>query len=71
VAAAQLGLPVHLIGAVGDDGFGQQLRQSLRDYTVDITHVQTIRGASGVALITVDDKGENTIVGGVRRHICA
>jgi ribokinase len=62
VAAAQLGLPVHLIGAVGDDGFGQQLRQSLRDYTVDITHVQTIRGASGVALITVDDKGENTIV---------
>ncbi|RLT24643.1 MAG: ribokinase [Chloroflexi bacterium] len=62
VAAAQLGLPVHLIGAVGDDGFGQQLRQSLRDYAVDITHVQTIRGASGVALITVDDKGENTIV---------
>lgn len=62
VAAAQLGLPVQLIGAVGDDGFGQQLRQSLRDYTVDISHVQTIRGASGVALITVDDKGENTIV---------
>ena len=62
VAVAQLGIPVHLIGAVGDDGFSQQLRQSLRDYAVDITHVQTIRGATGVALITVDDKGENTIV---------
>lgn len=62
VAAARLGAPVQMVGAVGNDGFGPQLRQSLADYGVDTTHVRTSETASGVALITVDDKGENSIV---------
>ncbi|MFZ9859396.1 MAG: ribokinase [Roseiflexaceae bacterium] len=62
VAAARLGAHVYMVGAVGDDGFGPQLRQSLADAGVDITYVRQSDAASGVALITVDDKGENSIV---------
>jgi ribokinase len=62
VAAARLGAHVHMVGAVGSDAFGPQLRQSLRDYGVETTHVRQSDAASGVALITVDDKGENSIV---------
>lgn len=62
VAAARLGAPVRMVGAVGNDGFCPQLRQSLADYGVDTTRVHTSETASGVALITVDDKGENSIV---------
>jgi ribokinase len=38
------------------------LRQSLANYGVDTTHVRQSDATSGVALITVDDKGENSIV---------
>jgi len=62
VAASRLGAHVHMVGAVGNDAFGPQLRQSLADYGVDITYVRQSDAASGVALITVDDKGENSIV---------
>lgn len=62
VAAARLGASVQMVGAVGGDAFGPQLRQSLADYGVDTTYVRTSNAASGVALITVDDKGENSIV---------
>jgi ribokinase len=62
VAAARLGATVYMVGAVGGDAFGPQLRQSLANYGVDTTHVRQSDAASGVALITVDDKGENSIV---------
>lgn len=62
VAVARLGESAVMVGAVGDDGFAAQLRHSLNGYGVDTQHVQSIVGASGVALITVDDRGENTIV---------
>lgn len=62
VAAARLGATVQMVGAVGQDAFGPQLRQSLTDYGVDVQYVRQSDAASGVALITVDDKGENSIV---------
>lgn len=62
VAAARLGATVQMVGAVGVDAFGSQLQQSLVAYGVDVTHVRQTNTASGVALITVDDKGENSIV---------
>lgn len=62
VAVAQLGGGALLAGAVGNDGFGSQLCASLTKYGVNIDHVQRLTGASGVALITVDDRGENSIV---------
>jgi ribokinase len=62
VAAAKLGYPVSMLGTVGDDAFGTQLRNALEDSGVDATHVTTVEGASGVALITTGRSGENNIV---------
>ena len=62
VAAARLGAEVSLIGALGDDAFGRQLRQGLIDEGVDITHVRSLDDcASGTASITVA-QGDNHIL---------
>ena len=63
VAAARLGAAVAMVGTVGDDAFGRDLRADLQAEGIDVTHVTTgDRVASGVALITVDAAGDNTIV---------
>jgi ribokinase len=62
VAAAKLGYPVSMVGNVGNDTFGQQLRNGLEDAGVDTTYVNAAQGASGVALITTGVHGENNIV---------
>lgn len=62
VACARLGAPTRMIGRVGDDLFGGQLRMSLRSAGVQDDGVLTTPGPSGVALIAVDDTAENTIV---------
>lgn len=63
VAAGRLGGTVRMIGAVGDDGNGALLRDSVAAAGVDTTHVAVREGvATGTAVITVDAAGENTIV---------
>ncbi|KQZ23235.1 ribokinase [Microbacterium sp. Root553] len=62
VAAARLGASVRLLGAVGDDPDGQEMRSELKRAGVDITSVQSVTAATGTALIVVDAKGENSIV---------
>lgn len=63
VAASRLGASVAMVGRVGDDAFGQQLREGLEQEGIDVAHVRATKGtASGVALITVDPSGNNTIV---------
>lgn len=62
VAAARAGGSVQMLGLVGDDAFGTQLRENLEGSGVDISQVNTVPGPSGIALITVDAQGENTIV---------
>jgi ribokinase len=62
VAIAKLGYPVSMVGNVGNDAFGTQLRKGLVDVGVDTTYVNTVDGASGVALITTGQRGENNIV---------
>ncbi len=62
VAVARLGYPVSMIGRVGDDDFGAQLRDHLTQAGVDMTSVKTSRGSSGIAVIAVADTGENSIV---------
>lgn len=62
VAAAKLGYPVAIVGCVGSDSFGEQLRQGLEDAGVDTVGVNAIEGPSGVALITTNAQGENNIV---------
>jgi ribokinase len=62
VAVARLGYPVRMIGRVGDDAFGQQLRSGLETAGVDTAGVTTTPGSSGVAVIVVAESGENSIV---------
>ena len=62
VAMARLNGNVSMIGKVGEDGFGQTLINSLKNYKVDTTYIQTSKGATGVALITVDKNAQNSIV---------
>ncbi|QNN21612.1 ribokinase [Planctomycetales bacterium ZRK34] len=61
VAAARLGAESIMIGRVGDDAFGGTLRSQLAGAGVQIDALQTTPGPSGVALISVDDDGQNAI----------
>ena len=63
VAAARLGARVSMIGRVGDDSFGSLLLDNLAAAGVDHTLViSDPEAATGVALIVVDDAGQNSIV---------
>ncbi len=63
VAAARLGARTAMIGRVGADGFGQMLRIAADVDGVNVERVLDTPGHStGVALITVEDGGQNTIV---------
>jgi len=64
-AAAKLGQSVAMVGRVGRDEAGFELRHSLEGHGVDVSHV-TIDDAAptGVATIAVDHDGENSIIVG-------
>jgi ribokinase len=62
VAAARLGASTFFVGAVGDDAFGAAAREALVADGVDVTGLLTLPGeTTGVALIAVDEAGENAI----------
>ncbi|MFD3515029.1 ribokinase [Streptomyces sp. NPDC058657] len=62
VAAARLGAEVRMIGLLGDDALGGELRERLAQEGVDDGGVAQLPGvASGLALIVVQQDGENTI----------
>ena len=62
VAAARLGAEVTLIGALGDDALGEQLREGLAREGIALDHVSRIDDCgSGTASITVAG-GENEII---------
>jgi ribokinase len=62
VAAGKLGAPVNMIGRIGNDAFGTQLRASLEAADVDTKAVEVVPTSSGIALITTDENGQNAIV---------
>src|SRR3954469_19204039 len=62
VAAARLGAPTFFVGAVGGADFGRAARAALETNGVDVESLLTLeREATGVALIIVDETGENSI----------
>ena len=62
VAAARLGAQVVFVGRVGADALGDSALAGLQAEGIDTQHVVRDADApSGVALIIVDDKGENSI----------
>jgi len=62
VAAARLGARTALLARVGDDGHGRLLMESQRAAGVDTAGVLVGGAPTGVALITVDPSGDNSIV---------
>ena len=62
VAAARLGARVAMVGCVGNDDYGVQLREALLAEQIDCQAVSTVEDSSGVALIVVDDNSQNAIV---------
>ena len=63
VACARLGAKVAMIGQVGNDGFGTTLRDGLAADGIDTSGVlQTSAVGTGVAMILVEDIGQNRIV---------
>ena len=55
---------IRMVGKIGDDSFGQQLKQFLIDNKVNVDHVHTVNNqTSGVAVILVEEEtGENRIL---------
>ncbi len=62
IAAGRAGARCAIVGAVGDDAYGEEIRSTLREANVDVGGLRTVAGPSGTALIFVDDAGENSIV---------
>jgi ribokinase len=62
VSAAKLGALTTLIGKLGEDAFGRELKTFLAAQGIDLRHVKEITGAhSGTAIITLAN-ADNTIV---------
>jgi ribokinase len=78
VAAARVGteagVAVRMVGCVGDDDFGRALRAALTAEGIDDRAVRTVPSApTGIAMITVDETGENmiTVAPGANREVGA
>lgn len=62
LAAARMGGHVRMVGKVGDDSYAVLALAELRAGGVDLTGVTSRPGPTGIAMIVVDDHGENQIV---------
>jgi ribokinase len=73
VAARRMGAEVRFVGACGRDPFGDQVAAALAADGIDITGLARLDMETGVALIVVDDNGENQIVAlpGANDHVAA
>lgn len=61
VASARQGARVAMAGCVGEDDFGKTLRDALAEDGIATANVRTVAGSTGVAVVMVDDAGENRI----------
>ncbi|MCI2773853.1 ribokinase [Staphylococcus petrasii] len=62
VAAARLGQDVHMIGRIGNDTFGEDIFQNLKNNQINVEHVKPTEGPSGTAHITLADNDNSIIV---------
>jgi ribokinase len=62
VAAARMGASVVMAGGVGNDSFGVELKETLATSSVDIRGILQQSDTTGIADITVDENGQNTIL---------
>ena len=71
VAAARVGGAVRMVGKLGADAFGIELKNNLMMANVDTDGIGIVPTSSGVALITTDEDGQNaiTVVAGANGHL--
>ncbi len=63
VAAARMGARTAMVGRVGSDVFGEQLKESLASNGVDVSGVGVTPDTStGIAVIEIDSSAENRII---------
>ena len=62
MAAARAGAPTALIGAIGRDAFGEAMTAFLANETIDLSGLARVEAPTGIALIVVDEAGENSLV---------
>jgi ribokinase len=62
LAARRAGAAVTMVGAVGTDAFASTALSGLTDAGVDLAGVRRIDGSTGIAVIVVDARGQNSIV---------
>ncbi len=62
LAARRAGADVRMIGVIGDDDLAKVALIELEPAGIDLSGVKRRHGTTGLAIITVDAKGENTIV---------
>ena len=61
VMAARLGAKVSVVVKLGRDSYGDKTLQNYQNEGIDTAFVGRVEGASGIALITVAESGENVI----------
>jgi ribokinase len=61
-AAAKLGGKVAMLGRVGFDDYGREMRANLHAVGCDVTGIKTVDASSGIAMIMVAESGQNCIV---------
>ena len=62
VAAARRGASTVMVGAVGDDVHAAAATPLLTESGVDVSRVEVVSGPTGLAVVSVGDDAENTIV---------
>ncbi len=62
VAAGRAGARTSFVGCVGDDLFHDLIVDGLTEAGVDLTHLRTVPGPTGIAHIRVDASAQNDIV---------
>ncbi len=60
--ASALGSVTQFIGSVGNDGFGEAIKETLMEYGVDLTGVQEVEAPTTLAFVSLDPHGEREFV---------
>lgn len=61
-ALGKIGANVVMLGAIGEDNNGEQLKNNLMNVGVDVSRLKVCKDNTGIAIINIDNKAENNIV---------
>ena len=62
VSIGKLGGKVKFLGKVGNDAFGIEILENMKNKGLDIKNVEKVHGSTGLATIILDNSGENSII---------